>query len=174
MAVVGVGLLIGEHDVSTSRLVNVAPDVADPASPVPALAVFAWDRLLRGSVAHGLAADIRPESSVGRSAGEIGYVVSVSAARWRALVCTNPFVAWPCDWALATISCESSSDPNAWATELVDTDGDGIRERWYFHGLWQIASRLPDAGPLANPYLNTVEANLKYANGGTAHWPGCP
>ena len=39
---------------------------------------------------------------------------------------------WPCDWALAVVACESSGRASAWATELYDADGDGIKERWYF------------------------------------------
>ena len=90
------------------------------------------------------------------------------AEQWRGLVCNAPFT-WDCGWALATIECESSGSPLADGHEWYQG------QYWHFVGLWQIAVPIHEGNEwLYDPYLNTVEAHLKYVNGGTGHWPNCP
>src|SRR3990167_660665 len=88
--------------------------------------------------------------------------------QWRSLVCNAPFT-WDCGWALATIDCESSGSPVADGHEWYQG------HYWHFIGLWQIAVPEHEGYEwLYDPYLNTVEAHLKYVSGGTGHWPNCP
>lgn len=85
--------------------------------------------------------------------------------QWRGLVCSAPFT-WPCEWALAVIACESSGNPDAIGDEWYE--GRLI----YFYGLFQVWN-----GPL-DPYLNTVEAHIQYAQYVRGQrpnpWPNCP
>lgn len=93
--------------------------------------------------------------------------IYIGSSDWQALVC-RPVYPWPCEWALAVIYCESNGVESAWAMEWHRG------EQWYFHGLWQIASRSPDPGLLAGPVYNTERAAEKYRASGTTPWPGCP
>ena len=84
-----------------------------------------------------------------------------------AIVCGASYI-WPCDWATATVMCESGGDPYAHGHEWYQG------HYWHFLGLFQIA--VPDH--IGNDWLydlalNTVEAHLKYVSGGTGHWPNC-
>ena len=113
----------------------------------------------------------------------VAPVVTVESNRsedWvRELVCSGSWV-WDCEWALRTIyggavGCstgESSGDTSAVGTGFY------MGQQWWFYGLWQIAVPVDPAVSneyhwLFDPYLNTVEANLKYLNGGKGHWPIC-
>ena len=96
-----------------------------------------------------------------------GGSIYVAARRSVQAVICAPGVPWECGWALAVVGCESSFQPLAWATEVIDG------QRYYFHGLWQIVSTSPDPGPLADPVYNTQRAAEKYRNGGASHWPHC-
>ncbi len=88
------------------------------------------------------------------------------------LVCSEPFTLWRCEWAITTTFCESRH------SSTIVGSGWYRGQLWYFYGLWQVASLIPPDDPnaplyLLDPYLNTVEANLKYASGGPSHWPHC-
>ncbi len=111
-------------------------------------------------------------SSVGVLQAQYRYI---SSSVVGAIICAEG-TPWLCDWALATVQCESGGNPTAWATEIVEVfiDGVWVWVRYYFHGLWQIASTSPDPGPLADPVYNTERAVWKYINEGTGAWPGCP
>ncbi len=85
----------------------------------------------------------------------------------EAIICA-PGTPWPCEWALATVACESSFRVEAWATEIHNG------RRYWFHGWFQIVSTSPNPGPLADPVYNTERAAWKYINEGTGAWPGCP
>lgn len=84
---------------------------------------------------------------------------------WASLVCTAEF-AWPCEWAIATIQCESSGDPNVVAVE----NSGGVT--YYFVGLFQVLN-----GP-TDPHQNAVEANIQYVQWQEGKrgrpWPACP
>ena len=88
---------------------------------------------------------------------------------WETLVCGEPFT-WDCSWALSVIACESTNDPTAVGAEFYDG------RWWYFYGLFQIAHPDPP-GPstdwLLDPWLNTVEAHIKYVEQGPGAWPNC-
>ena len=85
----------------------------------------------------------------------------------RALICGAAY-AWDCGWALRTVMCESSGNPNAVGSEWYEG------ELWYFVGLWQIATQAPAMIPvLQDPVRNTAEADGKYLHGGAGHWPLC-
>ena len=112
-------------------------------------------------------------SSVGVLQAQYRYI---SSSVVGAIICAEG-TPWPCDWALATVQCESGGNPTAWATEIVEVfiDGAWVWVQYYFHGWFQIASTSPDPGPLADPVYNTERAVWKYINEGPAHaWPGCP
>ena len=94
------------------------------------------------------------------------------AQDWRWLLCREGRP-WSCSWALSTVECESGGDPAALGHEWYDSDGDGIEEEWWFHSLWQIASRSRNPGLLADPEYNTARAESKFRSGGAAHWPNC-
>ena len=86
----------------------------------------------------------------------------------RPIICAEG-TPWPCEWATATVRCESSGLADAWATKVID----GIR--YWFHGWFQIVSESPHPGPLADPVYNTERAAEKYRSEGPASaWPGCP
>ena len=74
------------------------------------------------------------------------------ASSWRAIVCGN---AWPCEWALAVIQCESGGDPNAYnpAGPYI-----GLFQIW--NGSYDVAT-------------NVAQAWALYSDGGN-HWPNCP
>jgi hypothetical protein len=88
------------------------------------------------------------------------------AADLQRIICEGR--AWSCDWALRVVGCESGGDALAVGQEWYEG------ELWYFVGLWQIATRDPAMIPvLQDPVRNTAEAEWKYNNGGTSHWPVC-
>ena len=107
-------------------------------------------------------------------AAGLGLVQDGVTSTVEAIVCA-PGLPWPCAWALRTIyggapGCpngESGGDPAALGSEWHQGD------QWYFHGIWQIASRSPDPGLLEDPVFNTQRAAEKYRSDGASHWPRC-
>jgi len=81
------------------------------------------------------------------------------------IVCSPAFT-WPCDWALATVFCESSYNPNAVGTEVVN----GIR--YDFNGLFQVV------GGSFEPWENAMQAHKQYLEWQQGlrprPWPNCP
>ena len=98
------------------------------------------------------------------SAGRADYLDLTGTV--QAIICAEG-TPWTCEWAMATVWCESSGVDTALATELYKG------RRYYFHGLWQIVSESPDPGPLADPVYNTALAAEKFLSGGAGHWPAC-
>ena len=85
-------------------------------------------------------------------------------------VACRPEFSWPCDWAVATVRCETGGtfDPYAHGHEEYR----GVY--YHFLGPWQIAVTTHEGNDwLYDMYANTVEAHLKYAASGTAPWPVC-
>lgn len=85
----------------------------------------------------------------------------MSVDDWKAVVCTDEF-SWDCEWAIATLSCESSFNPNAV----------GVEGNLRFYGGFQVWN-----GPV-DPYLNAVEAHIQYVQWQRGEkldpWPNCP
>ena len=78
---------------------------------------------------------------------------------WQSVVCTYD---WPCDWAWATIECESSG--------MIDASSNPP-----YVGLFQIDSQLyGDMGDLRDPIVNIDAAYTLWARDGGVHWPNCP
>lgn len=76
------------------------------------------------------------------------------------IVCRPEFT-WDCGWALATVDCESSGNPN-----VSNPAGP-------FNGWFQVLN-----GPF-DPYLNTIEAHIQYVEWQrgirtSRPWPNCP
>jgi len=90
---------------------------------------------------------------------------SYSVDQIEAVVCDGNY-AFPCDWAISTILCESSGDAEAEGQEIYN--GEVVT----FEGWWQIVN-----GP-TDPVQNTIEANIQYVqwqNGERSRpWPNCP
>ncbi len=88
------------------------------------------------------------------------WVPTLSAGKWRPLVCSAPFT-WPCEWALAVIQCESSGNPDAY------------NPAGPYMGLFQVLN-----GPY-DPGLNAVEGHIQFVEWqrgirAVSPWPGCP
>lgn len=88
-----------------------------------------------------------------------------SEAPFRDIICAPEFT-WPCSWAEATVMCESSGNPNAYATETIN----GIT--YEFVGWFQVL------GGSYDPYTNAVQAHRQYVQWQRGErgrpWPGCP
>ncbi len=90
----------------------------------------------------------------------------VERAEVQVIICAAG-LPWTCEWAEATVLCESGGLTTALATEIYEG------KRYWFHGLWQIASTSPLPRRLALPEYNTEIAAEKYRSGGPGHWPNC-
>ena len=134
-----------------------------------------WARSVMRPHVEAVAGEVRTHPSSISDLPQLSSLAPGSVAT-QAIICA-PSLPWPCEWATATVECESEFNPRAVGSEWYDSDGDTILELWYFYGLWQIASRTPPGEGmdwLFDPYLNTIEAHIKYVDGGTGDWPNCP
>lgn len=93
------------------------------------------------------------------------YGAMEAASPFRDIICAPEFT-WPCEWAEATVMCESSGNPNAYTTETIN----GIT--YEFVGLFQVL------GGSYDPYQNTTEAHTQYVQWQRGErqrpWPNCP
>jgi hypothetical protein len=74
------------------------------------------------------------------------------------IICDPAAYSWNCDWAIATILCESGADPFS------------ISPSGIYFGLWQIDYHFPGWD---DPRINSNAAWGKYQNNGTNPWPVC-
>ena len=96
-------------------------------------------------------------------------VLRGSEAAFVAVAC-RPEFSWPCEWATATVRCETGGtfDPYAHGHEWYR----GVY--YHFLGPWQIAVTMHEENEwLYDPYQNTIEAHLKYGTQGVTAWPNC-
>lgn len=108
---------------------------------------------------------VLPGSGEGEIDEELGTTSDGVVPSIRSIICGSAY-AWPCEWALAVVFCESSNDPGAVGREIIDG------REYRFVGWFQV-----EGGP-TDPIANTDAAYVQWQQWQRGErprpWPNCP
>ncbi len=175
-ALMGVG-----HEIQREQVILYDAEVSSSTSSISYVDAY-WvlsRSITRGpSVGSEVLARLANNEEYTKRVAPVVTVESNRSEDWvRELVCSDEWT-WDCGWALRTIFGGAVGCPNGESFGSATAVGSGwyMGQQWWFYGLWQIAVPVPPGNGydwLFDPYLNTVEAHLKYLSGGKSHWPVC-